>query len=128
MNILALALGAGLIVIVLWDAFEDRGAATIGVASAADRGVLPRDLESHISYPATAYFRSHHQGQSWVSALSAVLDVSALVAVGIERVPRWQARVTPAIARHMAVDLTQVLHARTDMSADRLTRDGGGHT
>jgi hypothetical protein len=80
-------------------------------------------LESHISYPATAYFRSQHQRQSWVSALSAVLDVSALVAVGIDRIPRWQARVTFAIARHTAVDLTQVLHARAEMSADRLSGD-----
>jgi hypothetical protein len=77
-------------------------------------------LESHISYPATAYFRSQHQRQSWVSALSAVLDVSALVAVGIDHVPRWQARVTFAIARHTAVDLTQVLNARADRSTDRL--------
>jgi hypothetical protein len=78
-------------------------------------------LESHISYPATAYFRSQHQRQSWVSALSAVLDLSALVAVGIDRVPKWQARVTFAIARHTAVDLTQVLHARADTTADRLS-------
>jgi len=81
-------------------------------------------LESHISYPATAYFRSQHQRQSWVSALSTVLDVSALVAVGIDRIPRWQARVTFAIARHTVVDLTQVLHARAEMNVDRLSGDG----
>jgi hypothetical protein len=77
-------------------------------------------LESHISYPQIAYFRSQHQRQSWVSALSAVLDLSALVAAGIENVSTWQARVTFAIARHTAVDLTQVLDARPDKSADRL--------
>ena len=80
-------------------------------------------LESHISYPATAYFRSQHQRQSWVSALSTVLDLSALVAVGIDGVPRWQARVTFAIARHATVDLTQVLHARADANVDRLSSD-----
>jgi hypothetical protein len=80
-------------------------------------------LESHISYPATAYFRSQHQRQSWVSALSAVLDLSALVAVGIDGVPIWQARVTFAIARHTAVDLTQVLQARAEANVDRLSGD-----
>jgi hypothetical protein len=77
-------------------------------------------LESHISYPVVAFFRSQHQRQSWVSALAAVLDVSALVVAGIEGVPTWQAHVTFAIARHAAVDLTQVLHARPDVTADRL--------
>jgi len=65
-------------------------------------------LESHISYPVIAFFRSQHQRQSWVSALATVLDVSALVVVGIEGLPTWQAHITFAIARHAAVDLTQV--------------------
>jgi Ion channel len=77
-------------------------------------------LESHISYPVLGFFRSQHQRQSWVSALTAVLDVSALVAVGIEGVPTWQAHATFAIARHTAVDLTQVLNARPTVAADRL--------
>src|SRR6185503_14117962 len=77
-------------------------------------------LESHISYPVLAYFRSQHQRQSWVSALTAVLDVSALVVVGIEDLPAWQAQVTFAIARHAAVDLSQVLGAAPDLSSDRL--------
>jgi hypothetical protein len=77
-------------------------------------------LESHISYPAVAFFRSQHQRQSWVSALAAILDLSALVEVGLEGVPTWQAHVTFAIARHAAVDLSQVLHADPDPTADRL--------
>jgi hypothetical protein len=77
-------------------------------------------LESHISYPAVAFFRSQHQRQSWVSALATVLDLSALITVGLEQVPTWQARVTFAIARHAAVDLSQVLYASPDPSEDRL--------
>ena len=80
-------------------------------------------LESHISYPAVAFFRSQHQRQSWVSALATVLDLSALVEVGIEGVPRWQAHVTFAMARHAAVDLTQVLRAVPAAAADRLSDD-----
>lgn len=78
-------------------------------------------LESHISYPVVAFFRSQHQRQSWVSALAAVLDVSAAVVVGIEGVPAWQAHITFAIARHAAVDLVQVLRVRPDAGANRLT-------
>ncbi len=77
-------------------------------------------LESHISYPAVAYFRSQHQRQSWVSALTTILDLSALVEVGIDGMPTWQAHVTFAMARHAAVDLAQVLHADPDAALDRL--------
>jgi hypothetical protein len=77
-------------------------------------------LESHISYPAVAFFRSQHQRQSWVAALTTILDLSALVEVGIEGVPTWQAHVTFAMARHAAVDLTQVLHADPIAAVNRL--------
>jgi hypothetical protein len=80
-------------------------------------------LESHISYPVSAYFRSQHQRQSWVSALTTVLDVSALVLTGIDGVPTWQAQVTFAIARHTAVDLSQVLRAPRGPVVDRLSTD-----
>jgi hypothetical protein len=80
-------------------------------------------LESHISYPVIAFFRSQHQRQSWVSALTTVLDLSALVMVGIEGVPAWQAHVTFAIARHAAVDLTQVLQTGPVPPAERLVPD-----
>lgn len=77
-------------------------------------------LESHISYPVLAYYRSQHQRQSWVSALTAVLDLCALVVVGVEGAPAWQAQITFAIARHAAVDLSQVLGATPDFARDRL--------
>jgi hypothetical protein len=80
-------------------------------------------LESHISYPAVAFFRSQHSRQSWVSALATILDLSALVEVGVEGVPTWQAHVTFAMARHAAVDLAQVLHADPEAAADRLSND-----
>jgi hypothetical protein len=67
-------------------------------------------LESHISYPALCYYRSQHDNQSWLAALTAVLDVCALVIVGVERVPAWQARLTFAIARHAMVDIAQVFN------------------
>ena len=41
-------------------------------------------LESHISYPLLCYFRSQHNNQSWISALTAVLDTSALLIAGVQ--------------------------------------------
>jgi hypothetical protein len=65
-------------------------------------------LESHLSYPALAYFRSQHNNQSWLAALTTILDASALVMVGLEGRCARQAALTFAMARHTAVDLAQV--------------------
>jgi hypothetical protein len=64
-------------------------------------------LESHLSYPVLLYFRSQHEHQSWLGALTAVLDASALVMVGVESGPARQAQLTFAMARHAVVDLAQ---------------------
>lgn len=37
-------------------------------------------LESHTAYPMLAFFRSHHRGQSWITALGVVVD-SAVISV-----------------------------------------------
>ena len=65
-------------------------------------------MESHLSYPVLAFFRSQHDNQSWIAALTAILDTCALVKVGIEDACQRQAELTFAIARHAAVDLSQV--------------------
>ncbi len=68
-----------------------------------------RLLESHLSYPPLAYFRSQHDNQSWLGALAMILDVSALALAGIEGLSR-SARFTFAIGRHAAADLSQVFN------------------
>src|ERR1700740_3459184 len=65
-------------------------------------------MESHLSYPVLAYFRSQHDNQSWIASLTAILDACALVMVGIEDACTRQADLTFAIARHAVVDLSQV--------------------
>ncbi|MGH2405812.1 MAG: potassium channel family protein [bacterium] len=67
-------------------------------------------LESHISYPVLAGFRSQHDNQSWLSGLTTILDTCALVLVGVDGVPPRRAWLTFAMARHAAVDLCQVLN------------------
>lgn len=65
-------------------------------------------MESHLSYPVLAYFRSQHDNQSWIASLTAILDSCALVKAGIEGSCERQADLTFAIARHAVVDLSQV--------------------
>jgi len=78
-------------------------------------------LESQISYPVLTFFRSQHSNQSWLAALTTMLDVSSLVLVGIEGVHPGQAKLTFAMARHAAVDLAQVVNAKYDpVTPDRL--------
>jgi hypothetical protein len=78
-------------------------------------------LESQISYPVLTFFRSQHSNQSWVAALTTVLDATSLVLTGIEGVHPGQAKLTFAMARHAAVDLAQVVHAKYDPAmAERL--------
>ncbi len=65
-------------------------------------------LESHISYPLLCYFRSQHNNQSWISALTAVLDACALLIAGVRGREARQAQLTFAMARHALVDLAQI--------------------
>jgi hypothetical protein len=65
-------------------------------------------LESHLSYPVLGYFRSQHTNQSWLAALTAILDTCALVIAGISGGPTRQAQLTFAMARHAVVDLAQI--------------------
>jgi hypothetical protein len=78
-------------------------------------------LESHISYPAVAYFRSQHNNESWLAALAALLDTTALLLASIETTKVRQARLTFAICRHTVVDLAQLFNTPPRRSSiDRL--------
>jgi hypothetical protein len=78
-------------------------------------------LESHISYPLLCYFRSQHNNQSWISALTAVLDTSALLIAGVQGHEARQAQLTFAMARHAMVDLAQIFSlAPINNAPDRL--------
>ncbi|MGH9564607.1 MAG: two pore domain potassium channel family protein, partial [Candidatus Angelobacter sp.] len=79
-------------------------------------------MESHLSYPVLAYFRSQHDNQSWIASLTAILDCCTLAMVGLEGLCQYQARMTFAIARHALVDLSQVFSAapENNSSVNRL--------
>src|SRR5581483_3645499 len=81
-------------------------------------------LESHISYPQLAYFRSQHDNQSWLSAMTMILDSCALIMAGMGVIPPRSARLAFAIARHAAVDLSQVFIAPPNANdTDRLPHE-----
>ncbi len=65
-------------------------------------------MESHLSYPVLAYFRSQHDNQSWVASLTCILDACALLKAGMVGPCERQADLTFAIARNAVVDLSQV--------------------
>jgi hypothetical protein len=69
-------------------------------------------LESQLSFPVLAYYRSQHDNQSWLGALTTVLDTCAVMMTQVRSPNGYQAQVTFAIARHAAVDLALVLRAR----------------
>jgi hypothetical protein len=67
-------------------------------------------LESHVSYPILCFYRSQHDNQSWLSALTSVLDTSALLISVVPGTASRQAQLTFAIGRHALVDLCHVYH------------------
>jgi hypothetical protein len=68
-------------------------------------------LESHLSFPVLRFYRSQHDNQSWVAALTMILDASAFLITSVDGPDSYQARLTFAMARHAAVDLVLVTQA-----------------
>ncbi len=68
-------------------------------------------LESHISYPVVSYFRSQHTNESWLAALAALLDTTALLIATSDQPCSRQARLTFAMCRHTVADFAQVFFA-----------------
>ncbi len=88
-------------------------------------------LETHLSYPLLAYYRSQHEDQSWVAGLTMILDSCALVLAFVESLNldeelTEQAAFTFAIARHAAADLSRLFgtdEARRQALDHRLSAD-----
>ncbi len=88
--------------------FDGGGAALVALLEEWERWAAEL-LESHISYPLLCLFRSQHTSQSWLSALTAILDTCALLIAGVQEQSARQAQLTFAMARHALVDLSQIL-------------------
>ncbi len=81
-------------------------------------------LESHLSYPILAFFRSQHDNQSWLASMSTILDTCVLAIVGVKGIDRFQARLTFAICRHTLVDVSQNLPPLSRPGTRRRGADG----
>lgn len=72
-------------------------------------------LESYLSYPMLALYRSQHEKMSWLGALTMIMDSCALLEVGCDAKDAShnglmrQAELSFALARHVVVDLAYVL-------------------
>jgi hypothetical protein len=80
-------------------------------------------LESHLSYPVLTYYRSQHERQSWLAALTMILDICALAITGIDGVSLKPFKFIFAVARHACVDLAQVYGTPPLETTKRLTTD-----
>ncbi len=66
-------------------------------------------LESHLSYPMLVYYRSQHDNQSWLAAVTAIMDTCALILVSLEGTDPLQARMTFTMARQVMVEMARSL-------------------
>lgn len=84
-------------------------------------------LETHISYPVLAFYRSQHDRQSWLAAIATILDTTAVLRASGD--PRFadQAKLTFAMARHTVIDLAGVLRAAPVSGEPRLTETDFEH-
>jgi hypothetical protein len=81
-------------------------------------------LESHLSFPVLSYFRSQHDNQSWLAALTCMLDTCAVLIAEVKGRNLYRAQLTFAMARHAAVDLTLIFRVPAESPPeDRLTRE-----
>jgi hypothetical protein len=81
-------------------------------------------LESHLSFPVLSFYRSQHDNQSWLAALTTILDTCALILAAAPGKSLFQAQLTFAMARHAAVDLALVIHTPPrPVGPDRLPPD-----
>jgi hypothetical protein len=81
-------------------------------------------LESHLSFPGLSYYRSQHDNQSWIGALTTMLDTSTLLLTCVKGADRYQAQLTFAMARHAVVDLALIFDTPPKAAEpDRLSPD-----
>ena len=68
-------------------------------------------METHLAYPLLAYYRSQHVSQNWLSALTAIVDSSAVILAAVDETqfePR-AADLAFRVGRHALADLAHQL-------------------
>jgi hypothetical protein len=81
-------------------------------------------LESQLSFPVLAFYRSQHDNQNWLAGLAVILDTCSMLLGNFPEVNRHQLQITFAMARHAAVDLALIFHAEKPTKVrERLSND-----
>ena len=78
-------------------AVSEQGLVSLGVLLGECELWAAELLESHLSYPMLSYYRSQHDNESWLAALTTVLDACALLTFGLGNAP-VRTEPTPALA------------------------------
>ena len=71
-------------------------------------------LDSHLSFPSLAYFRSSHDNDSWISSLGAMMDAASLVLTTIEGGPTAWAKMFRWVGGHCIEDITRYFGLEAD--------------
>jgi hypothetical protein len=82
-------------------------------------------METHLSYPLLAYYRSQHVGQNWLAALTTMVDTSAVLVAALEPGSRESAAadLTFRLGRHALADLAHQLAPKHDGARVAITDD-----
>lgn len=79
-------------------------------------------LESHVSYPMLALFRSQHRGQSWVTALGVVTDAATLTCACVQGAEQREPYFTYRRGRRAVIEIADRLHVSPGKPEEWLTR------
>ena len=81
-------------------------------------------LESHLSFPVLSFYRSQHDNQSWLAAVTTALMLVARFRCRCAQAAIHQAELTFAMSRHVVVDLSLVFQVPPEpVTVDRLPAD-----
>jgi hypothetical protein len=84
-------------------------------------GWIAEVLESHVSYPMRALFRSQHRGQSWITALGVVTDAAALTCACVEGAEQREPYFAYRRGRRAVIEVADRLHVPAGEPEDWLT-------
>jgi hypothetical protein len=78
-------------------------------------------LESHVSYPMLALFRSQHRGQSWITALGVVTDAATLTCACVEGSEQREPYFMYRRGRRAVMEISERLHVNPGQPENWLT-------
>lgn len=80
-------------------------------------------VESHSTYPMLAFYRSQHDGYSWLASLAVVLDACSLIVAGSDRGNLLQAEATFSAACRVLDEVSSSLAVSPARPSDRPGRN-----